>query len=385
MLLRVSYSCVFLGVLGSGLALGACSSDNSNTGTGAAGTPPNTSGATAVGGTSSGGSAAQGGNATAGTSATTAGTASGGMSGGNTTGGTTTGGTAGGSTPGGASGSGGGGGGTPSKMSAGCGKENQDDPKAWTGHDITVTVDAKFAGNAVYTQRHYWTRPPTGYDKAKPIPLTLWGQGCGQGTGSEGIPTMDSGAATGAVQVELLAPQIGNKCYSAGPDGDDAKSPELPYFDKVLEDTLANFCIDTSKVFVGGYSSGGWFSSLMSCNRANKVRGVAWSSAGLQMNHDPCMGPVAGMIVRGVDDEPNTPLAATLAARDSLIMRNGCTTTTKPWSSGDATVQDSSCVEYQGCMPGFPVVFCPVPGGHVRGDTIGLSNRGFWKFWSSLP
>ena len=122
--------------------------------------------------------------------------------------------------------------------------------------------------------RTYWTRPPKTYDKNTPMPLTIWGQGCGQNGAPESTPMTEGPAADGSVQVELLAPQGNNHCYSAGPDGDDANSPELPYFDQVLAETLANFCIDTTKVFQGGYSSGGWFSALMACNRADKIRGV---------------------------------------------------------------------------------------------------------------
>ena len=381
MLLRVSYFCVFLGILGSGLALGACSSDGGTSGAGAAGTSTTgTSGSTGVSGNGSGGSTAtQGGSATAGSGTLTAGMSAGGMSGGNAAGGSG-GGAPGGTSAGGASGAGGGG--APSKMSAGCNKDNADDPSAWTKHSIAVTVDAMF-NNPTYTQRVYWSRPPKTYDKNKPIPLVMWGQGCGQSPASEGIPPMDSGAIDAAVLVQFLAPQ-NTKCYSAGPDGDNANSPELPYFDKVLADTLAEFCIDTSKIFMSGYSSGGWFSSLISCNRANVVRGVAWASAGLQLNHAACTGAVPGMIIRGTNDS-GTPLDQTIAARDSLIMRNGCTMDTKPWDAGDATIQAGSCVEYQGCMPGYPVVWCPVPGDHTRGDTEGLSNRGFWHFESTLP
>ncbi|HXK17776.1 MAG TPA: hypothetical protein VNG33_08235, partial [Polyangiaceae bacterium] len=277
MLLRVSYSCVFLGVLAGGLALGACSSDAPTTpASGTAGTPTGTSGTSAGVG---GGVVPTAGSATAG-SATVAGSSAGGMSGGtaSTTGGATTagsGGAAAGATPGGAagttaggSGGGGGGGGMP-KMSAGCGKDNIDDPNAWTKHTITVAVDAMF-NNPTYTQRVYWTKPPKTYDKSKPTTLTMWGQGCGQGGTPENVPTNQSAAADTAVQVQFLAPQ-NTKCYSAGPDGDNAKSPELPYFDAVLAETEANFCIDTTKVFMGGYSSGAWFTALISCNRTSVV------------------------------------------------------------------------------------------------------------------
>jgi hypothetical protein len=43
---------------------------------------------------------------------------------------------------------------------------------------------------------------------------------------------------------------------------------------------------------------------------------------------------------------------------------------------------------YQGCKPGFPVVWCPTSGkGHS--DQVGppfpnMSTIGFWKFWSQF-
>ena len=379
MLLRVSYFCVFLGVVGGGLALGACTVDTPDAGAGAAGT----AGASVLPGGGTAGTT-QGGSANGGTASPTAGASAGGASaGGGGTSSATAGSAGAGASTGGSSGAGGGGGGTPSKMSAGCGKDNADDPTQWKRHDITVTVDAKFTDN-FYKQRSYWTRPPKTYDKAVPMPLTIWGQGCGQGNNPESTPMTVGPAADGSVQVELLAPQGKNHCYSAGPDGDDANSPELPYFDQVLAETLANFCIDTSKVFQGGYSSGGWFSALISCNRADKIRGAGWAAAGLQLNHAACAGRVAALITRGADDG-GTPLAQTIAARDSLIMRNGCTMETKPWDMGETAFTTSSCLEYQGCMPGYPVVWCPTPGGHSNGLDTGLTSKGLWKFWSSLP
>ena len=379
MSLRVSYFCVSSVVFGGALALAGCSSDTPDSGTGAAGT--------SVGMSGSGGSTVvpQGGTTSGGTN-TVAGTSSGGATAGTSTaGGVANGGAAGSVGQAGAagsSGSGGGGGGLP-KMSAGCGKDNADDPTAWKKHDITVTVDAKFT-DSFYKMRTYWTRPPKAYEKNTPMPLTIWGQGCGQNGAPESTPMTEGPAADGSIQVELLAPQGKNHCYSAGPDGDDATSPELPYFDQVLAETLATFCIDTTRVFQGGYSSGGWFSALMSCNRADKIRGVGIVAAGLQKNHAACAGPVAGIISRGVSD-PGTPLDQAEAERDSLIMRNGCTTETKPWDPGETKFSSSSCVEYQGCMPGYPVVWCPVPGAHSNGKDTGISTQGFWKLWSTLP
>jgi hypothetical protein len=276
----------------------------------------------------------------------------------------------------------GGSGGAMSHLSPGCGKDNTEDPTKWTTHDINVNVDPMFT--AKFGMRRYFTRRPDNYDKSTPIPLTIWGQGCGQSV-AENTPMTIGPAAQGSVQLQLLADADNHQCYYAGPDGDDAKTPELPYFDQALSETLANYCIDTSKIYMGGYSSGAWLTALVSCNRTNVVRGVGWAAAGLQKNHDACTGPVAAIITRGENDA-GTPLDQTLAARDSLIMRNGCTTATQPWDPGEQAFDSSSCLVYQGCKPGYPVIWCPTPGGHTNtvGDTK-LSPQGFWKFWTSLP
>ncbi len=42
------------------------------------------------------------------------------------------------------------------------------------------------------------------------------------------------------------------------------------------------------------------------------------------------------------------------------------------------------CVAYQGCAPGFPLIWCPT---HDKGhaDQVPITTTGLWKFWSSLP
>jgi polyhydroxybutyrate depolymerase len=263
--------------------------------------------------------------------------------------------------------------------STGCNKANADSVTAWTTHSIEVTVAAAYAAD--FSTRTYFTRPPKNYDPSKAYPLTVWGNGCGQ-TVAE--PTQLSGgpAADDSIMVEMLANPKNHDCYSAGPDGDHADSPEIPYFDAVLAEAEASFCVDKSKVYVGGWSSGGWFTTLMACTHADVIKGVGWASAGLQLNHPACVGPMPAILERGVDDT-GTPLAQTDAAREDLRMRNGCSTETEPWDPGETAFDTSTCVSYKGCMAGYPLVWCPIPGGHNNGGK--LSQFGFWKFWSALP
>jgi polyhydroxybutyrate depolymerase len=271
-------------------------------------------------------------------------------------------------------GAGGARGGKPSGLSSGCGKPVNEIAGQWTTHDTMVTVDAKFAPQA---QRRYFTNPPKTYDPSKPWPVTFWGNGCGTGSSAEGELLMGGPASTNSVQVQVLAFK---GCFSAGPDGDNANSPELPYFDQVLTEVEAEYCIDKSKVYVSGYSSGAWFTGLMACNRATVIAGIGLAAGGLQLNHDPCTGQTAGIVVRGTGDG-GTPEAQTLALVNSLVTRNGCSMTTAPWDPGETAFNAAPCLAYQGCQAGFAVVYCPVPGGHTDGGSI--TSQGFWKFWTS--
>jgi hypothetical protein len=87
-----------------------------------------------------------------------------------------------------------------------------------------------------------------------------------------------------------------------------------------------------------------------------------------------------------------TPADQAMQAVESFRMRNGCGTTTKPWmptwNAGEEQANTSSCQIYDGCMAGFPLVWCQPPGGHTNTDGNGdthLTRAGLWKLWSTLP
>ncbi len=127
----------------------------------------------------------------------------------------------------------------------------------------------------------------------------------------------------------------------------------------------------------------------MSCVRTNVLRGVGWVAAGLQHNHDACTGPVAALITRA-DMDTGTPADQTQDAVDGIRMRNGCATTSKPWTptwaAGEMKADTSSCVLYDNCMPGYPLVWCPTMGAHTNTEgTTYLTRDGLWKLWSTLP
>ena len=249
-------------------------------------------------------------------------------------------------------------------------------------HDVEVTepMDAAFlAAHAVpagkmynWTHRNYFLRMPKNYDSSKPYQLSIGGSGCGgsETVGSEGGYALLPSGNTQEIQIALSYVTATSSCFS-----DDAVNPpDLQYFDAVLADVEAKFCIDKSKVFVHGYSSGAWETYMLGCARGGVVRGIFTSQGGERLKRPACSGPVAALLSAGANasnDNPIGPLDPTsatskqldslgsAAARDEILMRNGCTsTTTKAWSGS------ALCQQYVDCPAAYPVIWCPINGGH---------------------
>lgn len=391
----LSRKATLFGILG--LAALGCSSDsNTDTGStmsggGTTGVAGSTTGGTSnVAGTSTGGSLTNGGNtSTAGTTvggnAGTTQVGGAGGSGGIVTAGT--GGMSGGGSGGTVSvaGASGAGGTTTLGPSAGCGMDPPIDEEYGQAvlHEIDITgMDQKYV--AGYTHRKYCTRFPSDYNPATPYPVVFYGPGCGA-SGCEGssfsgrddiiyVQAIASADATG----DNAVPQgAAPGCFQAGRVGT-ADSPEGPYFDQVMAEVGSKLCIDTSKVFAAGTSSGSWLSNYLGCARGGAVRGIAADSGGLQFDHGTCTGGAAIMEMPGdaaVTQDPDGNEIGQALARDMFIQVNGCSTTPTQMQFGDDT-----CDFYGGCTS--PVVWCNVGGGHQSGNNH-LSPTG-WAFWSTL-
>jgi poly(3-hydroxybutyrate) depolymerase len=281
-------------------------------------------------------------------------------------------------TTGGAGGGAAGAGAHASGQSTGCNKANTDSPTKWVEHDVMVTVAAAYA--PAFEMRKYFTMMPHNYDPTKAYPVTMWGPGCGA-SGAESNQLQGSGATDDYIQVFLLQK---DSCFSTSA----ADSPEVPYFDTTLAGVEAGYCVDKAQVFVAGYSSGSWLTHLLGCQRGNVIRGIGSASGGILVDHGTCTGPIAAIMtgdssdttnpIISVDTKTGTPKGSG-AARDRILMANGCQMTSKPWDPAFP-----GCDLYDGCGAGYPVVWCLTMGqGHSSGGNN--SAKGFWKFWSTLP
>lgn len=214
--------------------------------------------------------------------------------------------------------------------------------------------------------RPYDTWLPNGYDPASAYPVILLLHGCTSGTNN--VP-MEGQAGSDAILVRGTG-SAENTCWNTDTDG-----PDMDFVDAMIADVQDRFCVNPDHLFAVGYSSGSWLASRLSCNRGDVFRGIATVTGGEPGGISGCSGQVGRMFVHDSNDNDNLVEWDT-PSRDRMIDANNCSTSTM-------AVDPSPCVQYEGCDPGYPVVWCQTSGqGHSRQD--GLAAPAFWDFFQDL-
>jgi poly(3-hydroxybutyrate) depolymerase len=105
------------------------------------------------------------------------------------------------------------------------------------------------------------------------------------------------------------------------------------------------------------------------CNMSDKFRAVA-AMAGAPISGASCTSqePERPVAVLGIHGEEDTALPITMAEPiiESWLQRNGCSEEAPQPSdiTGAECARSASALEagaYQGCMDGYPVIWCPIP------------------------
>jgi poly(3-hydroxybutyrate) depolymerase len=131
----------------------------------------------------------------------------------------------------------------------------------------------------------------------------------------------------------------------------DTDDRDLAYFDGMLEWVRKNHCVDDRRVFVMGYSNGANFTSVLACQRASAIAGVAIASGSLA-----CTLPEAKPVIlsHGMSD-PTIRYERALEAAEAWSARNGCKAPPKRGVPG--------CFMADSCSAA-PVTLCSYDGGH---------------------
>ena len=249
----------------------------------------------------------------------------------------------------------------PTDPSAGCGKA--------AGQQLATYVQ-KTLGT---TKRVYQLYIPDGYDSMRAYTTVFLGHGCTD----NGAPfPIEKESKTDAI---VIAMKSAGACFDYAQEG-----PDVMYFDQLLAEVSANYCVNKKRVFVAGFSSGSWMSHTLGCDRAGIIRGQG-NASGNQRNLMNCKGPIAAMFSHDINDTTNTYAKAQIA-RDRILKQNGCSMTeTDPYDYDGDPATPSPCVQYRNCMPGYPVVWCPTKAnGNAHNNQVPISTVGFWRFWSNL-
>jgi len=312
-----------------------------------------------------------------------------------------------------------------------------------TTHLTGVTIAVGTATGTV--TRTYDITVPTSCSAASPLPLIFAFHGDG-GNGADmyqSFPieqaalaaggkaifvypdgTNDNIDQSGAKRAWDLYHDPGPFPYSAGdplPAESDAPSGnvDVDFFDTMVKTFEQKYCVDPSRIFITGMSSGGFLSNQFARWRSLVVRGTAPQSGGAPFGNSDgttstasdwsppnyCVGPthaVPALIIHGAADTTVYPCNGVEAesywdlANRCNASANNCTTQSDSSSSlpnctgtnlavpppASTTTYGATgdCVQASGCSA--PVVFCEIPGmGHAIWSEAPAV---IWSFFSAL-
>lgn len=243
--------------------------------------------------------------------------------------------------------------------SSGCGKP------ALKGGTMSISS----AGMA----RQYILSIPANYDANKPSRLIFAPHGMGGSMTNTAInqsfywlQPKDTEKTT-----VFVAPQ--GEASGTWRGGDDK---DWTYFQDMHKYLLGNLCIDSSRVFVTGFSFGGMMTYALSVSQQKIFRaGIGLAPANyniyLPKEADKTHAPIAWMSTTGMRDGSCPWVSNEAQKRGAKFIAlehakdNGCTLPSDipTWKSGAHL-----CYDFQGCKPGYPVKACTFNGAHSNSN-----------------
>jgi polyhydroxybutyrate depolymerase len=245
----------------------------------------------------------------------------------------------------------------------GCGKTPPASGKA------TMTIDG--------TQREYTLLLPDNYDPNKQYKLIFCPHWLG-GTMNDVIGGQSCngpyyGLKALANNTAIFVAPNGLK-GSMGTGWENTNGRDIKFFKAMLNHFDSTLCIDQKRIFSVGFSYGGMMSFAIACAMSDVFRAIAPMSGSLYSGCDNTTDhPIAMWQAHG-DADDVVPIADGKKGLDIVLKKNGCGTQTTP-------VDPSPCVQYQGCNPGYPVIFCQFKGKH---GVQSFAAAAVWAFFNQF-
>jgi poly(3-hydroxybutyrate) depolymerase len=282
----------------------------------------------------------------------------------------------GGNTPGGmnAGGAAGSGGGTStdSVKSEGCGKATT--LKSGNGQRITVGG----------TNRTYNIRIPEPYDSNKPYRLIL---------GYHGM-TLNANTVTNESFYGLWNLSAGSTIFVAPQGLNDAwpntGGADVEFSRQLIASLESQLCIDKSRIFAQGFSMGGSMSYAMACAAGDIIRAIAVHSGGPMSGCVSHNKPVAYFMTHGTRDDICTYPRYGVPELQDFAKVNGCKSPDPGLSASnfaaalpEPTGSSGSCIDFEGCSPGYPARSCIFVGTHIWNPGNWVPGE-VWKFFTQF-
>jgi poly(3-hydroxybutyrate) depolymerase len=265
---------------------------------------------------------------------------------------------------------------------AGCGKA-----AAHTGLFNLNTTDG------MGTIRTYEVQVPADYSPTKAYALTFVFHGAGGNAAQSYSWGLQNASGASEASIFVFPNGIAFKSYGVGWD-DRTHGYDLPFFDNMVKNLEAAYCINSARVFAAGFSWGGDFVTGLACNRGNVVRAVAINSSTDEYNDNtnyqtyqnlPCASTIHTPVryehaIGGDGAYPAPDFATTSKLLQSF---NACSTTcASPTTSVASSTTAMTCVSYNGC--GKELIECSFATsiGHALPPNWAADT---WAFFQTFP
>jgi poly(3-hydroxybutyrate) depolymerase len=212
-------------------------------------------------------------------------------------------------------------------------------------------------------ERTYVLSVPKTYSDGTPLPLVFaWHGMGGTGTMARQYFGIESASNNGAIFVYPDGLPTGGGDGGTGWDLS-TTGIDFAFFDALLAKLSASYCIDRNRVFSAGHSFGAMITNYLGCYRGDVLRAIApvagMPPSAFGRGTVTCVGQVGAIIIHGENDTTVDYTTGGIASRDFWAKANGCATSPEP-----IAITPSACVEYQGCQPDLPLVWCVHTQGH---------------------
>lgn len=247
-----------------------------------------------------------------------------------------------------------------------------DAPAAAATHVSIRTLDTSG------TTRQYLLVEPVALEKARRYPLILVFHG-------------DGGEAAGFHQKFPFEKASGGDAIVAYPNGLNATwdldtkldNREVKFVEAIIEDLASRLPVDKLRVFATGYSSGGFLSNVIACQKSGLLRAISSSAGGAPYQqalawpngYTKCPGQekVAMLALHGESDHGVTLDSGRFSAEYWAYI-DGCNTEELE------TTFYKECRAYRGCPAGKAVAFCQIPDlGHWVWDRAAEASWTFFR------